>query len=850
MDFIYTIFSRGSVPSPSGPAAAVFIMPATSSRPALAAPPTVRYAGSPPGGELEELIRQAKEICALPIARFSFAARRRPWFLGRFGRGSQDGLSDDAFVHHALKTPDEPLIVTDATADPRFAADPAVTGEPKIRFYAGFPLRSPEGRGLGTLSVMDHAPRRLAPAQVERLRALAQKASLHLSLGKDEPAGHRSALGFGAAFAVLVAVCVCFVVETRNFLSFSGWVTHTNEVINQLDGVLFALQAAESSQRGYTATGDEGLLVPYEEAMSSLPERLARLRQSVRDNPVQTRNAEAFAAAVEEKLAVTRERVAQRRELGGTALEGRYLDGRGRQTMTAALAAGQEMIAVERELLQQRTNARDVGLRGAMGVLLLGAALSAGLLSASYRFGRRELRRSQALGAALAQANAALEKGMTDRQRAQGRRLAQHAIARIVAEHASFLEAVPYLCRCVCENLDWRVAQVWDVKGPDAALNWVGGWHRSPDPAEAQTAFTATAQAWGAPQGGAFLRRAWVEGVAVWEHDGTADQTFLGSEAAQAAKLRRAFAFPLRALASDQVSHLMVLLDDEPGAPDAELTAAMEALTAQVAHFCERCLAQAALRASQARFVAFVENAPTLAYIKDEEGRMVYANRMLLRHFGLRRQDCLGKTDQELWPEAAARFREQDRRALAADEVVEVREAVRERDGSVSHWRSYRFPLREEPTGRRLLAGMSIDVTARERAEADLRTEQRFLGSLLERLPTGVVACGAEGRLTHCNQAARALLGLPVEGPIPPLERWSEHFILLAGAGPMVGGMAPLSWALRGEMFQNREFWVRPTRGGPERAVSITTTRLTDGDGRPDGAMALLSETMAGREGS
>lgn len=66
----------------------------------------------------------------------------------------------------------DPLIVTDAETDPRFAANPLVIGEPGIRFYAGVPLVTPEGHILGTLCAIDRRQRTLSAQQLEALQAL------------------------------------------------------------------------------------------------------------------------------------------------------------------------------------------------------------------------------------------------------------------------------------------------------------------------------------------------------------------------------------------------------------------------------------------------------------------------------------------------------------------------------------------------------------------------------------------------------------------------------------------------------------------------------------------------------
>ena len=150
--------------------------------------------------------------------------------------------------------------------------------------------------------------------------------------------------------------------EDRRFLSNDQWVSHTAEVIRSVEQTLLQVQAAESSQRGYSATGQETYLRPYDVAVETLPDQFAALRQLVADNPGQVRRADEFIDAVRAKLAIARERIDQRRRLGIAALESQYFNDTSRQAVIRVNAAGTAMIMVEERLLLERTAARDRGV--------------------------------------------------------------------------------------------------------------------------------------------------------------------------------------------------------------------------------------------------------------------------------------------------------------------------------------------------------------------------------------------------------------------------------------------------------------------------------------------------------
>ncbi len=129
----------------------------------------------------DDLTELAARICEAPIALISLVDDERQWFKARVGTTLGETARDISFCTHAIRQTDL-FIVPDATRDKRFASNPLVVADPKIRFYAGAPLITADGYALGTLCVIDKVPRDLLPDQRQALRILARHVVSQLEL--------------------------------------------------------------------------------------------------------------------------------------------------------------------------------------------------------------------------------------------------------------------------------------------------------------------------------------------------------------------------------------------------------------------------------------------------------------------------------------------------------------------------------------------------------------------------------------------------------------------------------------------------------------------------------------------
>ncbi|MDQ6824702.1 MAG: sigma-70 family RNA polymerase sigma factor [Candidatus Eremiobacteraeota bacterium] len=127
---------------------------------------------TPPDGAFDHVTRIAARLFNVPISIVSIVDTNRIWFKSRYGIGVEQvtrdpGLCASAILHN------EPWIVNDAAIDPRTLANPLVSGELGLRFYAGAPLTTSDGYNLGTLCVIDKKARVFSEAEANTLRDLA-----------------------------------------------------------------------------------------------------------------------------------------------------------------------------------------------------------------------------------------------------------------------------------------------------------------------------------------------------------------------------------------------------------------------------------------------------------------------------------------------------------------------------------------------------------------------------------------------------------------------------------------------------------------------------------------------------
>ena len=173
-----------------------------------------------------------------------------------------------------------------------------------------------------------------------------------------------------------------------------------------------------------------------------------------------------------------------------------------------------------------------------------------------------------------------------------------------------------------------------------------------------------------------------------------------------------------------------------------------------------RATAEAALRESEVRFATFMDHSPTVAFIKDCDGRYVYASKPLEEQWGVNFEKMLkGKTDADWMPaDTVSLVAENDRRVFAGGKALRLIETLPVPGGGVAEWLVLKFPLHASD-GRLFLGGVAMDISKQKNAERALREREAQFRDLFDDAPVAYHELDTANRLTRVNATELAMLG-------------------------------------------------------------------------------------------
>ncbi len=131
-----------------------------------------RILDTPSDGAFDRIAALAARMFSVPVAIISVVDHDRIWFKSHHGTGVSEIGRDPGLCASAIMQ-DDVWVIESAATDPRTLANPLVAGEFGLQFYAGVPLRTPDGYNLGTFCILDREPRQFTAEDTRTLKDLA-----------------------------------------------------------------------------------------------------------------------------------------------------------------------------------------------------------------------------------------------------------------------------------------------------------------------------------------------------------------------------------------------------------------------------------------------------------------------------------------------------------------------------------------------------------------------------------------------------------------------------------------------------------------------------------------------------
>ncbi|HXJ56203.1 MAG TPA: PAS domain S-box protein [Verrucomicrobiae bacterium] len=301
---------------------------------------------------------------------------------------------------------------------------------------------------------------------------------------------------------------------------------------------------------------------------------------------------------------------------------------------------------------------------------------------------------------------------ITERVYAEERLSVQYRLAQILGEAATLREAAPRFLEAIARGLAWNYGALWTTDPGESHPRCRATWH-SGEPELA--AFEAVGQQEHSGLATGLPALVWIEQRAIWIPDVRVDRGSPRVLAAAKAGLRSAAAFPIT-VESRSVGVVEFFARAHRVIND-ELLLLMAAIGPQIGQYLERKRTEEALRETEKRFALFMQHLPGAAWMKDVEGRYLYANGTAERIFRIRSSDLCGRVDEEVFPpQTAAQFKQNDRTVIQSGQSLQVIETLGQEDG-IHHSIVSKFPILNDDGVPILVGGVSIDITERVKAE-------------------------------------------------------------------------------------------------------------------------------------
>jgi len=373
--------------------------------------------------------------------------------------------------------------------------------------------------------------------------------------------------GFGLALSLLLVMAIASYWSAHRLVQSFDSVAHTHQVLQAVQTLSSLEESVEVSVRGYLISGDRRSLQTYDSYRLLISKYLGEVRDLTQDNARQQTRLDVLESLMKDYLDIMARVVRVRADQGFTAAA--HLIGNAEWTrLTDSLERQLSALeAEERRLLQERSVQRSRSSRVTKTVLFLGNLLTLGFLFWMVQRLRAE---------------------MEVRRLAEGRRAAQYAVTRVLAEGDDLDVALLEVLQAICGHLSWDWGSFWKVDLKTQKLRcgqtWRQGVGTTLDDFETASRRLSFEKNDGLPG------KVWEQQRAIWVSNIDDDPTGPRSSIARQAGLVSAVGFPV--ILDEQIIGVMEFFHQESRPADQDLLDLMDALGSQIGQFIKRKYAE------------------------------------------------------------------------------------------------------------------------------------------------------------------------------------------------------------------------------------------------------------------
>jgi len=330
----------------------------------------------------------------------------------------------------------------------------------------------------------------------------------------------------------------------------------------------------------------------------------------------------------------------------------------------------------------------------------------------------------------------------------------------------------------ICNFSGWVYGEAWKPN-PDGTL--LGRDHAYWSSIEGFEKFSAFSEGMTFPSGIGLPGRTWLMKQPIWVQDITLDPNYLRAPIAREVGLKTGIAFPV--IADNEVVAVIVFYHVKAEEENERLIKLVLAVLSQIGSIIRRKRTEEALRESEERLRAILDNTTAVVYIKDIQGRYTFINRQFENLFHIKMDEIKGKTPYDCFPkEIAASHIENDQKVFESKIPMQFDEMATHDDG-IHSYISIKFPLFDPDGTAYAVCGISTDITERKQIE---ETKTR-LSEITETTTDFVATSTIDGRVLYINKAGRKFIGIGENEDISNLRisdchpKWASDLILNEG---------------------------------------------------------------------